>query len=71
MLSVSKRNPADKPIIGKVLNLEAKERLTGTIAATVYAIMRGANVLRVHDVKETKEAIEIASSIFNKTYGDN
>ncbi|MDW8467350.1 MAG: hypothetical protein RML35_14650 [Chloroherpetonaceae bacterium] len=35
------------------------ERLFGTIAANTIALMHGANILRVHDVKATVETIEV------------
>jgi dihydropteroate synthase len=39
-------------------------RLGGSIAAGVLGLMRGADVLRVHDVGATREAIEVAEAIF-------
>ncbi|MDD5428686.1 MAG: dihydropteroate synthase [Candidatus Omnitrophica bacterium] len=53
-----------KSFIGKVLNIkDAGSRLSGTIAASVLAIIRGADILRVHDVKEAVEAEAITKSI--------
>ena len=53
-----------KAFIGKVLELDcASERLAGTIATCVLAIIRGANILRVHDVKEAAEAAAITDRI--------
>ena len=53
-----------KSFIGKILNNHnASDRLTGTIAACTAAIIRGANILRVHDVKEAVEAAAIADRI--------
>lgn len=40
-----------KSFIGYTLNLPAEERLEGTAAACAIGILRGANILRVHDVK--------------------
>jgi len=54
-----------KSFIGKVLNVEAENRLTGTITASVISLIRGANVLRVHDVSQTAQAMKIASKILN------
>jgi dihydropteroate synthase len=54
-----------KSFIGKVLNLEVEERLTGTIAAAAVSLLKGANILRVHDVRETFQAIKIVSKIVN------
>jgi len=52
-----------KSFIGKILNLDVDKRLVGTIAASVLSLKHGANILRVHDVRETKEAVKIASKI--------
>ena len=53
-----------KSFIGKALDLEdPSERLTGTIAASVMAIIRGAKIVRVHDVKEAVEAARITDAI--------
>lgn len=41
----------------------SEARLAGTIAASVVAIMNGAQILRVHDVKETREAALVADSV--------
>lgn len=53
-----------KSFIGKVLNLENPgDRLAGTIAVSAVAVMNGANLLRVHDVKEARAAASMADSI--------
>ncbi len=53
-----------KSFIGKVLGLpNLEDRLAGTIATCVVAIMKGANILRVHDVKEVAKAARITDSI--------
>jgi len=53
-----------KSFIGKLLNgAPADARLSGTLAAAVIAIMKGADILRVHDVKEAKEAAVVADGI--------
>lgn len=55
-----------KSFIGKILNSrDANDRLAGTIATCVVAIMQGANILRVHDVREAKEAAAITDSILS------
>ncbi|MCM8830672.1 MAG: dihydropteroate synthase [Candidatus Omnitrophica bacterium] len=54
-----------KSFIGKILNLDVKERLLPTIALSVFAILNGANILRVHDVKETQQMIKMLSEIKN------
>ncbi|MDP8011366.1 MAG: dihydropteroate synthase [Thermoplasmata archaeon] len=52
-----------KRFIGDILNKNVNERLVGSISAALYAAFNGAKVLRVHDVKETKEALEILEAI--------
>ncbi|MFC1856045.1 dihydropteroate synthase, partial [Thermodesulfobacteriota bacterium] len=52
-----------KSFIGKIIDKEVTERLSGTIAANVVSVMNGANILRVHDVREAKEATKIARAL--------
>ena len=53
-----------KSFIGKILdNADEKQRLFGTIAANVIAACNGADIVRVHDVKETVEALKVADRI--------
>ncbi len=54
-----------KSFIGKILNAGTKDCLVGTIAASMISLTNGANVLRVHDVRETAQAIKVASKITN------
>lgn len=48
-----------KSMINKVLNCKADEALNGTTALNTIALLNGANILRVHDVKEAVEALKI------------
>lgn len=52
-----------KAFIGKILDLDPDERLEGSVAAAVAAALAGANVLRVHDVPETRKAVKVADAI--------
>jgi dihydropteroate synthase len=53
-----------KAFVGKVLGLEvAKERVEGSLAAAVVALWNGAHILRVHDVKATRRALDLAWAI--------
>jgi dihydropteroate synthase len=52
-----------KTFIGKILGLEPGERLEGSLAAAVAAVLGGANIIRAHDVKETRRAVRIADAI--------
>jgi dihydropteroate synthase len=57
-----------KSFIGKILNLPPQERLSGTLASLAVAIMNGANILRVHDVKFTHQAVKIVEAIIKGSY---
>ncbi len=48
-----------KSMIGRLLKIDASQSLNGTTALNVLALDRGASILRVHDVKEAREAVEI------------
>jgi len=48
-----------KTFIGKVLGLDVDQRLEGTLATTAYGIMHGADIIRVHDVKENVRVIQM------------
>ena len=53
-----------KSFIGKVLGVEEpKERLTGTIATNTLGLMSGARILRVHDVKQARQTIDLFQAI--------
>lgn len=53
-----------KSFIGKMLgNLSVTERLEGTAAAAAIGIFNGANIIRVHDVKEMVRVAKIADGI--------
>ena len=55
--------PSRKSFIWTILDLPIEERLEGTLAAVVASILNGANVIRVHDVKEARRAARIADAI--------
>jgi dihydropteroate synthase len=52
-----------KSFIGKILDLPTDERLEGSLASMAVAIMNGANILRVHDVKESKRVAKLVDAI--------
>lgn len=49
-----------KSMIGQLLNLQSDERLAGSLACATIAVMKGARIIRVHDVKETVQAVAVA-----------
>lgn len=48
-----------KSMITKALDIDTKDALNGTTAANMLALAGGASILRVHDVKEARQAISI------------
>ena len=56
-----------KSFIGKILNKPAEDRLFGSIASMCACLMKGAHIVRVNDVKESKDAATIVDSILNES----
>jgi dihydropteroate synthase len=52
-----------KSFIGKLLNRQPHERLAGSLAVAAWAVLRGANILRVHDVTETLDVAKICAAL--------
>jgi dihydropteroate synthase len=52
-----------KSTIGRILDLPAEERLEGTLATTALSIAKGADVVRVHDVRANVRAARVADAI--------
>ncbi|CAM3729366.1 dihydropteroate synthase [Rheinheimera salexigens] len=52
-----------KSMIGELLNVPAAERMIGSVACATIAAMAGAQIIRVHDVKETVQAVRIAAAV--------
>lgn len=61
-----------KSMVGQLLNVGPSERLSGSLACAVIAAMQGAHIIRVHDVKETVEAMRVVEATLsakgNKRY---
>jgi dihydropteroate synthase len=55
-----------KGMLYKPLNITANAALNATTAANTVALLNGASILRVHDVKEAVEAVKIVSLLNNK-----
>lgn len=51
-----------KSMIGQLLNAPPNARLFGSVACAVIAAMNGANIIRVHDVRETVDALRIVKA---------
>ena len=52
-----------KSMINKVLRINPREALNGTTVLNTIALMKGADILRVHDVREAVEAVKLVSSL--------
>ena len=52
-----------KSFIGKLLDLPASERVEGTAATVTAAVLRGADVVRVHDVREMTRVVRAADQM--------
>ena len=55
--------PSRKSFIGRVLDLPLGERLEGTLACLVGGVFRGAQIVRVHDVREAVRAVRMADAL--------
>jgi dihydropteroate synthase len=55
--------PSRKSFIGALLDVPPAERLEGTLAASVMAVMAGAHIVRVHDVAAVRRAVRVAEAI--------
>ncbi|CNJ11269.1 dihydropteroate synthase [Yersinia vastinensis] len=51
-----------KSMVGQLLNVPPKQRVIGSVACAVIAAMQGAQIVRVHDVKDTVEAMRIVEA---------
>ncbi|WP_375578390.1 dihydropteroate synthase [Marivirga tractuosa] len=54
-----------KSMIYKLLGSEPKDALNGTTALNMVALLNGANILRVHDVKEAAETVKLFNKLKN------
>jgi dihydropteroate synthase len=52
-----------KSFIGRILNVPPQERVFGTVSACVSAVQNGAKIVRVHDVKEVRQALKVLDAI--------
>jgi dihydropteroate synthase len=56
-----------KSFIRKILNGDTDDHLLGSLSAAIFSVIKGAKILRVHDVKETKSALKIINVAQGKT----
>lgn len=54
-----------KSMLGQITGRSIEQRVASSIAAALFAVQRGAAIVRVHDVRETLDAIKIWSAVNN------
>jgi len=52
-----------KSVLGQLLGNNVDERLHASIAASVISVMKGASIVRVHDVKATADALKVVAAV--------
>jgi dihydropteroate synthase len=52
-----------KSTLGAITGRPATERLAASLAAALLAVQHGARILRVHDVKETRDALAVVQAV--------
>ena len=52
-----------KSVLGKITQQAVGDRLYSSVAAALIAVMNGANIVRVHDVSATRDALEVFNSV--------
>ncbi len=52
-----------KSMLGKLLDRDVAQRLAGNIAVATLAAQKGAQIIRVHDVKETVDAVKVVNKV--------
>jgi dihydropteroate synthase len=52
-----------KSMIGQLLNVPVNERLAGSLACATIAALKGARIIRVHDVRDTAQAVKVVTAM--------
>lgn len=55
-----------KSMVGQLLNVAPEERLAGSLACAVIAVMKGAQIIRVHEVKPTVDAVRVVEACLSE-----
>jgi len=63
--------PSRKSLIGKVLELPVGDRVEGTAAVVAIAIANGADMVRVHDVRQMAQVCRMSDAIVRREQGGN
>ncbi|HET8560220.1 MAG TPA: dihydropteroate synthase [Marmoricola sp.] len=59
---------SNKDFVGETLGLDVGERLVGTLAATALCAAAGARIFRVHEVVETRQAVDLANAVMGRLH---
>jgi dihydropteroate synthase len=54
-----------KAMIGQLTGKEMPDRIPGSVTAAVQAVLKGASIVRVHDVAETRDALLVATALLD------
>ena len=57
-----------KSMIGAITGRSLPERVSGSVAAAMMAADRGARLLRVHDVRETVDALKVRAAVLDEEW---
>lgn len=52
-----------KSMIGEILKLDVDERMNGSVSAALIGLMKGARIVRAHDIRETRQMIDIYTAV--------
>lgn len=58
-----------KSMLGAVLNREVDQRLAGSLATVAFAVVQGAEIIRVHDVAETVDVVKMTRAMMAESAG--
>jgi dihydropteroate synthase len=58
--------PSRKSFIGRILDVEPSGRVVGSVAAAVACVLKGARIVRMHDVAETVDAVRVIDSVMQE-----
>lgn len=57
---------SNKDFVGETLDAPLDRRVTGSLAAAVFCLLRGANVVRVHEVARSRDAVRMLESLLGR-----
>ena len=58
--------PSNKIFLGRLLQLERHERQDATVAACALAMARGARVVRVHEARGARQAVDLVAAVLRE-----